>query len=66
MGATKAKPAKARKKRKSRVEALLEKVRNAPSPLSKDPRQISFLDYAKDKAFAELDRAIAAELGKTD
>ena len=53
------------KKRKSRVEALLEKVRKEPSPRSKDPRQISFLDHAKAQAFAKLDQAISVELGKT-
>jgi hypothetical protein len=50
------------RRRKSRVEALLEKARNEPSPFCNDPRQISFLDHAKEQAFAKLDEAIAAAL----
>ncbi len=46
-------------KRKSYVEKLLNKIRLRPSETCHDPRQLTLEGAIKQRAFAELDRAIA-------
>jgi hypothetical protein len=53
---------KPKRKKRTPAEKILHEARLNPSPFCKDPRQISFLDYAKSQGFAALDRAIADTL----
>ena len=53
-----------KKRRKTKAEALLERARKNPSPHVSHSDQMELLDYIKQKAFADLDRAIGAELEK--
>jgi hypothetical protein len=48
-----------RKPKLTRAEKVLKHARENPSPKSKDPKQLDFLDHAKREGFAKLDAAIA-------
>ena len=61
---TKTRKPRKSKLRKSRAEALLERARKNPSPHVSHSDQMELLDYIKQKAFEDLDRAIVAELEK--
>ena len=52
------------KPKRSRIEGLLDAVRKKPCPTICDPRQLDFDGCVKDRAFANLDRAIAKALSR--